>query len=81
MLHPHKKSRSLLTIEKAFGDMMVMMTCRVPLHIRIVDEVFPLIYLQYAWVHQDFTHFYSLHNTLIKEVMRRGNLERIYHAL
>jgi len=81
LLHPHNKSRSLLTIEKAFSSMMVMMTCRVPLHIRIVDEVFPLIYLQYAWVHQDFTHFYSLHNTLIKEVMRRGNLERIYHAL
>ena len=84
VIHPHNKSVSLLTVKNSFSSMIVLMTCRVPLHLRVAGKLFPLIHLQYAWTvtdTQDYTHLYSLHNTLFKEVMRRGSLNRISQAL
>jgi len=84
MLHPDNKSSPLLSVKEGIGGMIVLMTCRVPLHLHISGKSFPLIYLQYAWIKtdsQDYTHLYSLHNTLIKEVMRLSGLNRISQAL
>ena len=64
--------------------MIALITCRVPLHLHVSGKSFPLIYLQYAWTitdTQDYTHLYSLHNSLFKEVMRLGGLNGISQAL